>query len=66
MSREKRFIRKLSALTNRLRKAEITDCEPFDGTFQVDGVPLGVQLKPNATIKDVERIANFSKENATK
>ena len=49
-----------------LSEVKAADCEPFDGTFRVDGVPYEVQMTPNATIEDVERIANYSKEKRNK
>lgn len=58
MSKKNGFLEKLPELMQQLCEVKAVDCEPFDGTFQVDGGPFEVRLKPNATIEDVERIAN--------
>ena len=66
MSKKNGFLEKVPELLQQLSEVKAEDCEPFDGTFQVDGVPFEVRLKPHATIEDLQRIANYSKEKRNK
>jgi hypothetical protein len=66
MSKENGFLEKLPELMQHLSEVKAEDGVPFDGTFQVDGGPFEVRLKPNATIGDLQRIANYSKEKRNK
>ena len=46
----------LRKLAKELREVKTDDLKPFDGVIQVDGVPYEVQLKPNATLADLEKV----------
>ena len=54
----------LRKLVKELRKVKNSDFKPFDGVIQVDGVPYEVQLKPNATLAELEQVIQKLKEQA--
>jgi len=54
----------LRKLIKGLRKVKKSDFKPFDGVIQVDGVPYEVQLKPNATLAELEQVIQKLKEQA--
>lgn len=52
----------LRKLVKELRKVKNSDLKPFDGVIQVDGVPYEGQLKPNATLADLEHVIQKMEE----